>query len=586
MSQSQPTSTVLITRRLAAYLRPYWPLQAGAVVASLVAVATLLPLPLLMKVLIDEVAGAGELDLLPPVLLGIMLLALITMVAEVAGDYLFTTAGEQAINDIRSALMTHTLRLPLAYFRRRRTGEVVTHFTSDSVAVSGAYRQAFGEGVASAIQLTAILAFIALIDWRFGLVALGLAPIYMLVPTLRQRHHLRAGRRVQDATGTLSGLATELVAGARDIKAFSQEGWARRRLRAALRDVFGARVYDAFVRGAYTLSTAIFWFVYAAIFAVMAGPILEGQTTLGFVLAMASYFTSLDFTMRTLMAAYVDLQHSIGAASRLFEFLQTPEESVDRAAGEPLSVGSGGIKFERVSASYEIGPPVLHEVDFIAPGGRTTALVGPSGAGKTTVVQLLMRFLQPSAGRITIDGHDIAAASAAAVRRHVGVVFQDPVLFDGSVADNIQFGRTEVDDDRVVVAAKIANADDFIQVMPDGYETHVGERGLHLSGGQAQRIAIARAIAANPRILVLDEALAAQDAESERLVQQSLERARRGRTTIVIAHRLATVRKADQIVVLDEGRVVDCGHHDELYVRCDLYRHLCNLQMTQAGEAT
>jgi len=579
----QSPSAVWLLRRLAAYLRPHWRLQAGAIVASVFVVATFLPFPWLTKILIDDVVGAGNLDLLGPVAAGLVAASVATAGFLLASNYLFTTAGEQAINDLRTRLMDHTLRLPLAYFRRQRTGEVVAHFTTDSVAVTGVFRAAFGAGPAAVIELAVMLLVIGLIDWRLVLVSLGVVPLQMLLPALLGGPQRRAGERQQTAMAALGGLSTELVAGAREIRAFNRQGWAASRLADDLHRLFSARL-----RAAALLQTRLFvgliaHLIRVAIFAVLAGAILGGEIELGVMFALAQYMAYFLGPAYALMGAYAETQHALGAAGRLFAFLDTPTESAKPDAARGLPDIRGEIDFEHVNAAYESGAPVIQDVSFTAPAGRTTALVGPSGSGKTTIANLLLRFLDPSGGRILVDGHDAATVTAAELRRHVGVVFQDPVLFAGTVADNIRFGRDDISEARVVEAATIANAHDFITAMPQGYATQIGERGLRLSGGQAQRIAIARAIAADPRVLVLDEATSALDAEAERLVQAALERAAEGRTMLVIAHRLATVRGADCIVVLDAGKVVDSGRHDELYGRCDLYRELCDLQMTSDG---
>ena len=571
------TATV---RRLAAYLRPHWRAQAGAILASLLAVGAELPTPLLIKVLIDDVAGARDLSLLPPVLIALGALAVVGTAAGVAANYLFTSAGEQAANVLRRSLMDHVLRVPLSYFRGRRTGETVTHFTADSVAVAEAYERAYGHGLASAVEVLGIVIVVALVDWRFGLLAAGLVPVYMLLPRLRQGHHVRASERVQDTTGGLGGLATELIAGMRDIRAFNRQAWSLDRLRRALRELREARVYQGFVRGWTWVTTTIFWIAYASIFALLAEPIFQGEATIGFALALASYLAWLNRSVTPLTMSYVDLLHAVGAARRLFAFLDTPAEG-EAGTGARLAATRGRVEFRGVSAAYAPGAPVLADVSFAAAAGSTTAIVGPSGAGKSTVINLLLRFLQPTGGAIHIDGQDIGAVAASEVRRQVGVVFQDPMLFHGTIAENIGFGRAGIDRRAIESAAGTAAASDFVSAMRDGFETQVGERGLRLSGGQAQRLAIARAIAGNPRVLVLDEATSALDAESERLVMEGLAAARRDRTTLIVAHRLATVRAADQVVVLDSGRVVDSGRHDELYARCDLYRELCDLQMAQ-----
>ena len=583
--EASPPSTATTVRRLAAYLRPHWRAQAGAIAASLLVVATGIPVPLLTKALVDDVAIAGKLELLPPVLATLGILAVLTAALSILSGYLFTRAGARAVNVLRADLMGHLFRLPLTYFRRHRRGEIVTHFTSDAEAVATAYQESYGRGIASAVQLVVVVAVIAIFDWRFGVGAVAIVPVYMLVPWLNRRHQARASRRLQDATGQLGGLSTELVAGTRDLRAFNAERWSLQRLRQSLRTLLRAGVYQGTVRGwTYSLN-AVFWLIHAAIFAVLAEGLFQGTVTIGFALAMVGYFAWLDISVGPLTTAYVELQNAVGAAGRLFGFVDTSGEPAMDSASSVLAVPRGEIEFRDVSVAFESGPRVLQGVSFKARAGKVTALVGPTGAGKSTTINVLLGFVRPLEGSITIDGRDIADVGPTQVRRHVGVVFQDPALFTGSIGANISFGRDDIDVACVKEAARIARAAEFIEELPGGYEAMIGERGLGLSGGQAQRIAIARAIAPDPKILVLDEATASLDAESERDVMAAMAAGMGGRTTIVIAHRLATVRQADAIVVLDAGRILDRGRHDELYRRCDLYRDLCDLQMEQPAGA-
>ncbi len=582
----QAPSTATTVRRLAAYLRPHWRAQAGAIAASLLAVAAGIPVPLLTKALVDDIATEGKLELLPPVLAALGVLALSTAGLAMLSRYLFTRAGARAVNVLRAHLMRHLFRLPLTYFRRHRRGEIVTHFTSDAEAIATAYQESYGRGIASAVQLVVVIAVIAIFDWRFGVAAAAIVPVYMLVPWLNRRHQSRASRRLQDATGHLGGLSTELVAGTRDLRAFNAEDWSLRRLRLSLRHLLRAGVYEGTVRGwTYSLN-AIFWLIHAGIFAVLAEGIFQGTVTIGFALAMVGYFAWLDISVGPLTTAYVELQNAVGAAGRLYGFIDASGEPATDQASAELSVPRGEVEFRDVSVAFESGPRVLQGVSFKAHAGEVTALVGPTGAGKSTTMNALLGFVRPHEGSITIDGRDIAEVGPSQVRRHVGVVFQDPALFTGSIGENISFGRDDIDVARVREAARIARAAEFIEELPSRYETTLGERGLGLSGGQAQRIAIARAIAPNPQILVLDEATASLDAEAERDVMAAMSAGMGGRTTIVIAHRLATVRQADAIVVLDAGRVLDRGRHDDLYRRCDLYRDLCDLQMEQPAGAS
>ena len=571
-------------RRLMGYARPFWLTGALATAAAAAAAVFVLARPWLFKLLVDDVFGQGNESLLAPVLVAMFALEVVVAGLGYAAEYGYARVGERAMNRLRTGILHHAHRLPLISLRRYRTGEVVAHFTSDATAIGGVYQQVFSNGALSSLRVVGVVAIIFAVDWRFGLLAAALIPLYAFLPVLMQGRVQGASQRVQDAMADLSALLTEFVGGARDLKAFNREDWAGRRLRVAARQLWRGRLRLVVVQGVVWVQTVVYWGSLAAIWVVLARPAVEGQITLGLVMALSLYFLMLEAPSRLIVSSYVEIQTALGAARRVFAFLDTPEEPSGAAATSP-PIRDGEVRFERVTFGYTEAQPVLREVSFRTAPGTTLAVVGPSGAGKTTLINLLLRFVDPASGRITVDGHDTGALDPTALRGSFGVVFQDPVLFEGAIGENIRFGREELTDAQVERAAVIANAHDFITATEHGYATRIGERGLRLSGGQAQRVAIARAIAADPRILVLDEATSALDAESERLAQEALERAAAGRTTIVIAHRLATVRRADSIVVLDEGRVLDSGRHEELYARCDLYRRLCDLQFLEPDRA-
>lgn len=567
-------------RRLLGYARPYWLTGALATAAATAVAALALARPWLFKLLFDEVFGQGDEALLAPVLVGMVALEAVLVGLGYAAEYGYARVGERAMNLLRTGILHHAHRLPLISLRRHRTGEVVAHFTSDATAIGGVYQHVFSDGALSGFRVVAVVAIIFAVDWRFGLLAAALIPFYAFLPVLMQGRVQGASQRVQDAMANLSALLTEFVAGARDLKAFNREDWAGRRLRAEARRLWRGRLRLVVVRGVAMVQTVVYWGSLAAIWVVLARPAVEGQITLGLVIALSLYFLMLESPSRRLVTSYVEIQTALGAARRVFAFLDTPEEPSGAAATSP-PIRDGGVRFERVAFSYDDDQTLLREVSFRAAPGATLAVVGPSGAGKTTLISLLLRFLEPASGRITVDGRDIGGIDPAALRDACGVVFQDPMLFEGTIAENIHFGREALTEAQVERAAVIANAHDFITATEHGYATLIGERGLRLSGGQAQRVAIARAVAADPRILILDEATSALDADSERLAQEALARASHDRTTIVIAHRLATVRRADLIVVLDEGQVLDTGRHEDLYERCELYRRLCDLQFVR-----
>ena len=572
-------------RRLLGYARPYWVTGTLATAAAAALSVVVLARPWLMKLLVDDVFGQGNATLLAPVLIGMVALEAIVAGLGYAAEYGYARVGERAMSYLRTDILHHTHRLPLTRLRQHRTGDVVAHFTSDATAIGTVYQHVFADGAISGLRVLAVMGIIFAVDWRFGLLAAALIPFYAFLPVFMQGKVQGASQHVQDATASLSALLTEFVGGARDLKAFNREDWAGRRLRTEARRLWRGRLRLVVVQGVAMVQMIVYWGAWAAIWVVLARPAVEGQITLGLVIALGYYFLMLEMPSRLIVSSYVEVQTALGAARRVFTFLDTPEEPVG-AAARVLPIRDGEVRFDRVTFSYADAQPVLREVSFRAAPGTNLAVVGPSGAGKTTLIQLLLRFLDPVSGRITVDDHDVSDIDPAALRASSGVVFQDPMLFAGTIEENVRFGREDLSDAQVERAAVIANAHDFITATEHGYATRIGERGLRLSGGQAQRVAIARAIAAGPRILILDEATSALDAESERLAQEALARASRGRTTIVIAHRLATVRRADSIVVLDEGRVLDTGRHEALYDRCELYRRLCDLQFLQPEGTT
>ena len=572
-----------IASRLWGYLRGWRLDYAGAAAMTAGNSAVLLTRPWLLHVLIDDVFGKQDRGLLIPTLLGIAGCGVALGLAAVFGHWFHTRAAEGAMSRMRQEVLQQAQRIPIGDLRGRRTGDIVSHLTADAAVISTVYLHAVSVVCANALRLPGYLVIMFVIDWRLGLITVATLPIHALMATRVRGRTQAAGRGVQNAMGRLSAVMTELVGGARDVKAFNRQRWAGERLDSETRTLWRARVRVALLGSLGRTAHLAYWAALIAIWAFLADAVVAGTVAVGFLVASGQYLLQVGGPVRNVLNEFVQIQVVLGTSRRVFGFLDTPRE-VDDATGRSLTVSNGELQVENVEFSYG-EEPVLNQVSLAASPGEKVALVGPSGAGKSTLISLLLKFYEPRTGRIEIDGQDIRDASAASVRQSIGVVFQDATLFDGSVSENISLGRETVTEADVRRAAVLANADDFITALEHGYDTNIGERGVRLSGGQVQRIAIARAIVGDPRILVLDEATSSLDAESEWLVQQGLERASAGRTTLVIAHRLATVRQADRIVFLDGGRVQDAGRHDELYARNDHYRRLCDLQLLR-GEAS
>ena len=572
-----------IASRLWAYLRGSRLDYAIAAAVTAGNSAVMITRPWLLHVLIDDVFGKQDRGLLIPTLLGIAGCGVGLGIAAVFGHWFHTRAAEGAMARMRQDILRQAQRIPIGALRGRRTGDIVSHLTADAAVISTVYLHAGSVLFAQALRMPGYLVIMFAIDWRLGLIAVATLPIHALMATRVRGRTQAAGARVQGAMGRLSAVMTELVGGARDVKAFNRQGWAGERLDTETRDLWRARVRVALLESLGQMSHLAYWAALIAIWAFLADAVVAGTVAVGLLVASGQYLLQVGGPVRNTLNDFVQIQVVLGTARRVFGFLDTPRE-LDEEAGRSLAVSRGELQVENVEFSYG-DEDVLRQVTFAASPGERVALVGPSGAGKSTLISLMLKFYEPRAGRIAVDGQDIRQASATSVRRGVGTVFQDATLFDGSVSQNISLSRENVTEADVRRAAVLANADDFITALEHGYDTNIGERGVRLSGGQVQRIAIARAIVGDPRILILDEATSSLDAESEWLVQQGLERASAGRTTLVIAHRLATVRQADRIVFLDGGRVRDAGRHDELYARNDHYRRLCDLQLLR-GEAS
>ncbi|MGB8509550.1 MAG: ABC transporter ATP-binding protein, partial [Pyrinomonadaceae bacterium] len=488
-------------------------------------------------------------------------------------------AAQRAITEMRKSVQEHVTRLPVRYFDSTQTGVLISRIMTDAEGI----RNLVGTGLAQLIGslMTAAIALCVLfyLNWQLTsvtLVALALFGACMALAFKRLRPLFRERGEIN---AQLTGRLGESLGGIRIVKAYSAERreslvfarGAHRLFRNIARSMTG-------VSGVMAFSTVIVGIIGVILILVGGRSILAGQMTLG------DYFMYIFFT--ALVAAPIVEIASIGTQiteafaglDRIREIKRMATEDEDEDTREPLREIAGEINFEDVSFEYEEDARVLKHVSFNAPAGSTTALVGSSGSGKSTLISLVMAFNRPLAGRVTVDGHDLASVRLRDYRRHLGVVLQDNFLFDGTIAENISFARPHATRAEIVAASRVAHCEEFINKFADGYDTIVGERGVKLSGGQRQRVAIARAILAEPKILILDEATSSLDSESEALIQDGLQTLRRGRTTFVIAHRLSTIRSADQILVLEAGEIVERGTHDELLAADGRYKQLYDKQ--------
>lgn len=571
------------------FVRPYRGQMVLALVALVLTSAISLILPLAARRVVDNFDdGAGLLDKY----FGAALMIVALLALGTAARYFFVTRlGERVVADIRKAVYARVITLSPAFFERVMTGEILSRITTDTTLI----QSVVGSSLSIALRNMLILAGgMAMLAWTsvklMGLVLLIVPAI--LIPIIVLGRRLRAlSRANQDWIAASSGTASETLLAAQTIQAYTAE--ARSMVR--FDDVTEQSYVVARTRiGTRAVMTAIVIFlIFAGVIGVLwvgARDVQDGVMTAGQLVQFVIYAILVAGAAGALSEIWGELQRAAGATERLAELLSATDTLTDPARPVPLLLPvRGEIVLEGVAFSFPSRPdaPALHGIDLTIRPGETVALVGPSGAGKTTVIQLIQRFWDPQSGCVTMDGTDLRQLARVDLRSHIALVPQDPVIFAASAADNIRLGRPDATDAQVQAAARAAHAHDFIAALPQGYDTALGERGVMLSGGQRQRVAIARAILRDAPVLLLDEATSALDAESESLVQAAVSRLAEGRTTVVVAHRLATVKKADRIVVLDQGRIVATGSHDELVAQGGLYARLARMQFTDGpGDRT
>lgn len=497
-------------------------------------------------------------------------------------SYLTAWVSQRVVADFRRHLFAHLQALSVSFFARRRTGELLSRLMNDVSVVQSIVTDTPIDGAKQLVTFVGGITFLLAMNWRLCLLILTLLPALVLVAKFFGRRLKSLSTSMQDQTAELSTLVEEVISGIRIVKSFVQTGREEERFAGQVHRGLTLALRRAGIMAVFIPVISLLTFSAAAAVLWYGGTqVIEGAVTPGDLFAFVLFAGILIGPFSSAARVFAQIREAQGATQRVFEILDTQPEIHDRPDAQPLAQVSGNVRAEGVSFSYDPRTPVLSNLSFEARPGELVAFVGPTGAGKTTVINLLHRFYDPTEGRVTVDGWDLREVTLESWYRQVALVPQETILFGGTILDNIRYGQARADAAAVEEASKAAHAHEFIVGLPDGYRTVVGERGVNLSGGQRQRIAIARALLKNPRILLLDEATSSLDTESERLVQDALERLMKGRTTFVVAHRLSTIQRADRIFVLDKGRLVEAGTHAQLMERQGLYHYLYTIRLNE-----
>ena len=573
--------------RILKFIRPYLGRLIAAGFCTVMTAAANLYVPWIVRDVIDKVFQNKDSDLLNLISLGIVVIFFARGIFYYGQSYLMNYVGESIVIDVRGIVYRKLMTLSTHFFDTNKLGTIMSYVTNDVAALQGAMVANSIEIITETSVLIGSVGAMVYLDWKLPLFTFCTFPVVLFFMDFFGKKIRKSGHRIQQATADITSILQETLAATRVVKSFVREPYEIARFDQQNKANFYANMKSAKLMG--TLSPVIEFIAALGVTAIIwfgGRSVIGGDITAGSLVAFLVYAINISNPIKRIARVLGSIQKALAAAERVFYIMDLTDTIPQKPDAITLPSVEGNVEFRHVSFAYNKGETILHDVSFSAKPGQAIALVGPSGAGKSTVASLLPRFYDVTEGAIFVDGHDVRDVTLASLREQVGIVPQETNLFNDTVYNNILYGRLDATRDEVIAAAKAANADEFIQQLPKGYDTQLGDRGVNISGGQRQRISIARAILKNPRILILDEATSALDTESERIVQEALDRLMVGRTSFVIAHRLSTIQNAAKIIVLDKGSIVEEGTHQQLMAKHGLYAHLHDIQFKENQTAS